>query len=72
MVRSNDKDEVSQNDDRTTRPSPKPSIPTSRSSRALIPTDKDSQPFFNKKYSSSSFSSFSPEAQQIEKDLGVY
>jgi hypothetical protein len=35
-------------------------------------TDKDPKPFFNTTRNRSAFSSFSPEAQQIEKDLSVY
>ena len=35
-------------------------------------TDKNSQPFFSRTRNRSAWSSFSPEAQQIEKDLGVY
>jgi hypothetical protein len=57
MVRSNDKDEVSSKDD-----SDKPSIGDS----------DDKKPFFNPTRSRSAWSSYSPEAQSIEKDLGVY
>jgi hypothetical protein len=35
-------------------------------------TDTDSKPFFKKTRPSSSWSPFSPEAREIEKDLGVY
>jgi hypothetical protein len=34
--------------------------------------DKDPQPFFKRNRPSSSFSSYSPEAREIERDLGVY
>ena len=34
--------------------------------------DKNSQPFFSRTRNRSAFSIFSPEAQQVEKDLNVY
>ena len=34
--------------------------------------DKDPKPFFNTTRTRSAWSSLSPEAQSIEKDLGVY
>jgi hypothetical protein len=72
MVRSNDKDEVSKKDDKDDVAKPKAVGSDVSKVDSVDSTDKNSQPFFSKKYSSSSFSRFSPEAQQIEKDLGVY
>ncbi len=40
--------------------------------KSVDSTDKDAQPFFKSTRNRSAWSSFSPEAQQIEKDLGVY
>lgn len=34
--------------------------------------DKNSEPFFSRTRNRSAFSNFSPQAQQIEKDLGVF
>ena len=66
MVRPNDKDEVSSKDD-PAKPSAGDSDVTSVDSG-----DNDKKPFFAPTRSRSAWSSFSPEAQSIEKDLGVY
>ena len=58
MVRSNDKDDDA-----------KPSV---ADSDAKSGDSDDKQPFFKTTRSRSAWSSFSPEAQSIEKDLGVY
>jgi hypothetical protein len=62
MVRSSDKDEVSSKDDKDD--SAKPNVADS--------DDNDKQSIFKPTRSRSAWSSFSPEAQSIEKDLGVY
>jgi len=72
QVRSKDKDEVSKRDDTDDPANPKAVGSDVSKVNSVDSTDKDSKPFFSKQYSSSSFSRFSPEAQQIEKDLGVY
>ena len=71
MVRSNDKDEVSKKDDDDDT-TPKSVDSDVSKLKSVDSTDKSSQPFFNPTRYRSAFSSFSPEAQQIEKDLGVY
>jgi hypothetical protein len=60
MVRSNDKDDDA-----------KPSVADS-DAKSGDSDDNDKKPFFNPTRSRSAWSSFSPEAQSIEKDLGVY
>jgi hypothetical protein len=72
-VRSNDKDQVSKNDD-DSDDSAKPNGVGSDVSKlqSVDSTSKSSSPFFNPTRGRSAFSSFSPEAQDIEKDLGVY
>jgi hypothetical protein len=72
MVRSNDKDDVSQKSD--TDDTDKPKVVDSDVSKvkSVDSDDKDPQPFFKTTRSRSAWSSFSPEAQSIEKDLGVY
>jgi hypothetical protein len=64
MVRSNDKDEVSSKDDA------KPNGDSD--AKGVDSDDNDKTPFFKTTRSRSAWSSFSPEAQSIEKDLGVY
>jgi hypothetical protein len=63
-VRSNDKDDDT---------APKAVDSDASKLNSVDSTDKSSsQPFFSTTRYRSAFSSFSPEAQQIEKDLGVY
>ena len=71
MVRSNDKDGMSKTDDTDDA---KPKIVDSDVSKvkSVDSDDRDPQPFFKTTRSRSAWSSFSPEAQSIEKDLGVY
>jgi hypothetical protein len=71
-VRSDDKDQVSKKDDNDD--SAKPNAVDSDVSKlqSVDSTSKSSSPFFNPTRGRSAFSSFSPEAQDIEKDLGVY
>jgi hypothetical protein len=59
MVRSNEDDDA------------KPSVADS-DAKSSDSVDNDKQPFFKTTRSRSAWSSFSPEAQSIEKDLGVY
>lgn len=72
MLRSNDNDKVSRNDDAddTSRPGAVDSDVSKLQS--VNSNGKNSQPFFSTTRSRSAFSSFSPEAQEIEKNLGVY
>jgi hypothetical protein len=72
MVRPHDKDVATSKDDNEDPANPKAVGSDASKASSVDSTDKDQRPFFSKKYSSSSFSSFSPEARQIEKDLGVY
>ena len=72
MVRSNDKDGVSTKDD-TDDPAKPTGVDSDASKvKSVDSDDKDPQPFFKTTRGRSAWSSFSPEAQQIEKDLGVY
>jgi hypothetical protein len=72
MVRSNDNDEVRKKDD-TDDPAKAKSVDSDVSKvNSVDSDDKDPQPFFKTTRSRSAWSSFSPEAQAIEKDLGVY
>jgi hypothetical protein len=71
LVRHNDPDGRSSKDgDDVAKPSAVDSDVSKVSS--VDSTDKDSKPFFSKTRNRSAWSPFSPEAQQIEKDLGVY
>jgi hypothetical protein len=72
MVRSNDKDEVSKKDDKDDTASPTAVESDGSKYKSIDSNSSSSQPFFSRNRSSSSFSSFSPEAQSIEKSLGVY
>jgi hypothetical protein len=70
-VRHKDYDEVARKDDDD---SPKVDGVSSDVSklRSVDPDEKSNQPFFKSTRARSAFSSFSPEAQEIEKNLGVY
>ena len=72
MVRPNDKDEVSKRDDADDSGKPKVVDSDVSKVKSVDSDDKDPQPFFAPTRSRSAWSSFSPEAQSIEKDLGVY
>ena len=72
MVRSNDKDEVSKRDDADDPAKPKVVDSDVSKVKSVDSDDKDPQPFFKTTRNRSAWSSFSPEAQAIEKDLGVY
>ena len=72
MVRSNDKDGVSTKDDSDDPAKPKGVDSGVSKVKSVDSDDKDPQPFFKTTRARSAWSSFSPEAQQIEKDLGVY
>ena len=71
-VHPHDSDDASKNDDKDDPAKPKAVESDVSKIKSVDSDDKDSEPFFTKKYSRSSWSNFSPEAQQIEKDLGVY
>jgi hypothetical protein len=75
MLRPHDNDDAAKKDDNDDKDDPaKPKAVESDTSKikSVNSDDNSSEPFFAKKYSRSSWSNFSPEAQQIEKDLGVY
>ncbi len=72
MVRSNDKDELSTKHDNDDPAKPKVVDSDVSKVKSVDSDDKDPQPFFKTTRSRSAWSSFSPEAQAIEKDLGVY
>jgi hypothetical protein len=71
-LRPKDNNEVSQKDDKDD-PTKPGAVDSDASKIKSVDSDgNNSQPFFKRTRSASSFSSFSPEAQAIEKDLGVY
>ena len=70
MLRPKDDDKVSRSDDDASKPGAVDSDVSKLQS--VNSNGKDSQPFFSTTRSRSAFSSFSPEAQEIEKNLGVY
>jgi hypothetical protein len=72
VVRHDDKDEVAKKDDSDDPAKPKSVGSDTSKINSVDSTDKDPQPFFKPSRARSGFTSFSPEAQQIEKDLGVY
>jgi hypothetical protein len=72
MVRSNDKDEMRRKDDSDDPAKPKVVDSDVSKVQSVDSDDKDPQPFFKPTRSRSAWSSWSPEAQAIEKDLGVY
>ncbi len=72
MVRSNDKDTVSKKGDNDDPAKPKVVDSDVSKIKSVDSDDKDPQPFFKTTRNRSAWSSFSPEAQAIEKDLGVY
>jgi hypothetical protein len=69
-MRHDNNDDVATNDDDPAKPKSVDSDVSKLNS--VDSNDKDPQPFFSKTRARSSWSPFSPEAQQIEKDLGVY
>lgn len=71
MVRGHDKDQASK-EDINDPASPKAVGSDASKLNSVNSTDSDPQPFFKKTRPSSSWSSWSPEARDIEKDLGVY
>jgi hypothetical protein len=70
-VRHKDNDEVAKDD---SDDAAKPTSVDSDVSKveSVDSTSKNSSPFFQSTRARSAFSSFSPEAQSIEKDLGVF
>ena len=69
-VRHDDNDDASDKDDDPAKPK---SVSSDVSKLNSVDSDdNNSQPFFSRTRNRSAFSNFSPEAQQIEKDLGVY
>jgi hypothetical protein len=72
VVRHDDKNEISRSDDKDDVTSPKAVNSDASKLNSVSSTDKESQPFFSRTRSSSSFSPLSPEAREIEKDLNIY
>ena len=70
-VRHKDNDEVARKDDDDSTKVDGVSSDVSKL-RSVDSDEKSSSPFFSPTRSRSAFSSFSPEAQSIEKNLGVY
>ena len=70
--RPHDSDDASKKDDKDDPATPKAVESDVSKVKSVDSDDKDPQPFFQKTRPSSSWSKWSPEAQQIEKDLGVY
>ena len=72
MLRPHDNDDAAKKDDKDDPAKPKAVESDTSKINSVNSDDNDPQPFFAKKYARSSWSNFSPEAQQIEKDLNVY
>jgi hypothetical protein len=72
LLRPHDSDDAAKKDDKDDPTKPKAVESDSSKINSVDSTSKDPQPFFKQTRPSSSFSRFSPEAQEIEKDLGVY
>jgi hypothetical protein len=71
-LRPHDSDDASKKDDKDDPATPKAVESDVSKVKSVDSDDKDPQPFFQKTRPRSSWSPWSPEAQQIEKDLGVY
>ena len=71
-LRPHDSDDASKTDEKDDPATPKAVESDVSKVKSVDSDDKDPQPFFQKSRPSSSWSKWSPEAQQIEKDLGVY
>jgi hypothetical protein len=72
LLRPHDSDDASKKDDNDDPAKPKAVESDVSKLKSVDSNDKDPQPFFTKTRPYSSWSKWSPEAQQIEKDLGVY
>jgi hypothetical protein len=72
MLRPHDADDVSRKDNKDDPAKPKAVESDVSKIGSVDSDDKDSQPFFKKTRPNSSWSKWSPEAREIEKDLGVY
>ncbi len=72
MLRPKGNDEATKKDDKDDPAQPKAVDSDVSKLKSVDSNDKDPQPFFKTTRTRSAWSSFSPEAQQIEKDLGVY
>ncbi len=71
-LRPHDRDESSKREDTDDPAKPKAVESDVSKLRSVDSDDKKSEPFFKKTRPSSSWSKWSPEAREIEKDLGVY
>jgi hypothetical protein len=72
LLRRKDNDEVSKKADKDDPATPKAVESDASKIKSVDSGDKEPQPFFKRNRPSSSFSSLSPEARDIERDLGVY
>jgi hypothetical protein len=71
-LRPKDDNRVARIDDKDDPTKPKAVESDASKINGVDSDGKDSQPFFKRNRAASAFSSLSPEAQSIEKDLGVY
>jgi hypothetical protein len=72
LLRPHDNDDASKKDDKDDPAKPKAVTSDTSKIKSVDSDDKDSEPFFKKTRPYSSWSKWSPEAREIEKDLGVY
>lgn len=72
MLRPKDHEEATRKDDSDDTTKPKEVDSDVSKLKSVDSIGNDSKPFFNATRARSAFSSFSPEAQEIEKNLGVY
>jgi hypothetical protein len=72
MVRHKDNDEVTAKEDTDDTGKAEAVDSDVSKLKSVDSTGKNNQPFFNPTRARSAFTSFSPEAQEIEKNLGVY
>src|SRR5271155_4807590 len=72
MLRPHDNDDAAKKDDKDDPAKPKAVESDVSKIKSVDSDDKNSEPFFKKTRPSSSWSKWSPEAREIEKDLGVY
>jgi len=71
-LRPHDNDGAPKKDDKDDPAKPKAVESDVSKIKSVDSNDKDPQPFFKKTRPYSSWSRWSPEAREIEKDLGVY
>ncbi len=72
LVRPHENDDASKKEDKDDSTKPKAVASDVSKLKSVDSDDKNSEPFFKKTRPYSSWSKWSPEAREIEKDLGVY